>query len=89
MHTIQGLSTGLRNDVGEKKFTVHKVCYSEKSDMPRSEMRVSAIVIIIKLTIKNYKYSIPHRSVECEVVGLLHIWLGVFIIWLNAKNLFL
>lgn len=52
MHTIQGLSTELRNDVGEKKFTVHEVSYSEKSDMPRSEMRVSAIVIIIKLTIK-------------------------------------
>lgn len=73
MHPIQDLSTELRNDVGEKKFNVHEVSYSEKSDMPRSEMRVSAIVIIIKLTIKNYKYSTPHRSVECEVVGLLHI----------------
>lgn len=52
MRTIQGLSTELRNDVGGKKFTVHEVSYSEKSDMLRSEMRVSAIVIIIKLTEK-------------------------------------
>lgn len=46
VHYFQGKYSELRNDYRGKKFTVYKIGYRKESDMSRSDMSGSAVVLL-------------------------------------------